>query len=365
VTRALLFDTLNMTPRHSGGVGAVASELLLAYIEVARERNIKFGFLDNWDGERAWCANFDQYRYFYDLPFEYDEVVYHLVSAFRCGFRNSRSDIDRFRGRKVIATHHDFIDLDYPWLFDLRELTLRKDAYRSFTRYDGVVVPSKIVADRLVTEFGTPRSKIGVIAHGNDQHLGLAVAEPEEAQGRFILFVGKLYPHKNWERLLAACAAARDDFLRAETKLLFITSDYTAKREILEQLHQSLNLAGIVDFQGFLPQQELAALFLTASGFVCPSLIEGFGMPVFEAEAFGLPLCVSDIPMFRELLAISDRPATLFDPRSVESMAKALREFLNAMGGERAPPFVRSWKTVALEYMDFMDDVLTSPGSDR
>jgi glycosyltransferase involved in cell wall biosynthesis len=348
-----LFDTLDATPLRSGGVGAVVAELLPAYIAVAAERDIKFGFVDNRDGERGWCANFSPYRYFYDLPCADNEVTFHMVSAFRCGFRNARVDLDRFRPRQVIATHHDFIDLDYPWLFEERELRLRKDAYRSFARYDGLVAPSRSVADRLLGEFGIPASKIAVIAHGNDQHLAADAGDQGADAARFILFVGKLWPHKNWERLLAACAAVGDDFLRAEAKLLFVSPDYAAKREVLEQARGALALSGIVEFRGYAAPADIALLFRTAGGLICPSLIEGFGMPVFEALAFGLPVCVSDIPTFRELLAMAGQEATFFDPLSVDSMAVAIRRFLTRIGGARAAPFVRGWRTVALEYLDF------------
>jgi glycosyltransferase involved in cell wall biosynthesis len=354
-----MFDTLGMTPCSSGGVGSMARYLLPAYICAAHERKMKFGFLDNWEGARNWCASFQEYSYFYDLPLHYDEVAFHLVSAFRCAFRNSRSDIDRFRCRKVIVTHHDFIDLDYPWLFGQRELRLRKDAYRSFARYDGIVAPSRGVADRLRADFGIPISKIAVIAHGNDQFLSHSVAtDSDVSNGRFILFVGKLYPHKNWERLLAACSAAREHLLRADTKLLFLTADYEAKRDVLEELNRSLELSGIVEFRGFASEDELAMLFRTASGFICPSLIEGFGMPLFEAQAFGVPLCVSDIPVFRDVLAISGRQAMLFDPRCVDSISQAISQFVTGKNEERPEPFIRSWKTVALEYSEFLEQVL-------
>ena len=356
----LIMETMNSTPVYSGGVGVYAEKLMQAYVELLPGFGAAFGVLDNWQGERNWSRRFPQFRYFYDLPAARgQDVVFHVVSAFRCAFRNSGEDIRRFRRCHLVVTHHDFIDQDYPWLFNDAELRVRRDAYRSFSRYEGFVVPSQGVADRLVGQYGIAADRIAVIPHGNCQHLEVKADTSKVPKGRYLLFISKLYPHKNWRRLLAACGAAADDFRREEIRLLFVSSDTEAQAGELRSLAEAHKLEDIVEFCGYVTNAQLAGLFGGCSGFIFPSLAEGFGMPVFEAQAMGIPVCLSDIPIFREVIGIARYPATWFDPYSVDSIAEALREFLPLTRDGKHPAFIRTWNTVAQEHLDFLYRIVT------
>jgi glycosyltransferase involved in cell wall biosynthesis len=351
-------DTMNSTPGASGGTGAYTERLIAAYRKIGAGAGLVFGFVDNWMGERHWCENFGPHRYFYDLPYAAEPVVYHAVQAFRCAFRNAHHDIERFRDRKIIVTHHDFIDLDFPTLFDEAEIRHRRGAYRSMPRYDGIITPSNEVADRLMRDFAIPAAKIAVIPHGNDQYHGHGPAGPPAQQAPYILFIGKLYEHKNWKRLLQAVGIARQDFASHGARLAFVSADYEAKRAELEQMRDNLQLRDIVEFHGYLPDRKLGDMFRAANGFVFPSVAEGFGMPLLEAMAFGLPLCIADTPVFREIVGRAAYPATLFDPLSAASIAAGLRQFLPVVASlERHAPYQRRWQDVAQEHLSFFDTI--------
>lgn len=357
----LVFETLNSVPSRSGGVGACAEFLLAGYAEIVRDERRGFGFLDTWQGERHWGRDFPAYRFLYDLPSQaHDEAIVHFVSAFRSGFRNSGRMLERCRKTHCFATHHDFIDLDFPSLFSAGELRIRRDAYRALRDYCGVVTPSRGVADRLVAEFEVPANRIRVIPHGNDRHSGLEPNLGRRYDFRYVLAVGKIYPHKNWGRLFAACAGAAKAFRDNGLRLVFLSSDLAQQAGRLNEIRAKLGLDDVLEFHGYASNREMEALFRHADGFVFPSLAEGFGIPLFEAQALGLPVCVSDLPVFRELLALADYSAETFDPLSVRDMASALDRFLNGIGAgaPRPAPFVRSWRQVASEHLEFFDAVV-------
>ena len=124
----------------------------------------------------------------------------------------------------------------------------------------------------------------------------------------FLLCVSTLHPHKNLERLIRAH--------HNDLPPLVITGlrGFAAKR--LEQL------AGPrVRFTGWIAREQLYDLFRTARGFIYPSTFEGFGMPVLEAMAAGVPVACSDIPPLRE---IANDTVIFFDPLDEEAMRQAM-----------------------------------------
>jgi len=351
----LVVETLNSIPLHSGGVGVYTEKLLEAYVEELPEQGGAFGLLDTWQGEAHWCRNFPRYRNFYGLPApETQDVILHIVSGFRSAFRNSAGQIGRFKSCRVVATHHDFIDLDYPWLFNEDELRIRRDAYNAFRSYEGFIVPWRGVADRLSGDYNIAGDRIATIPHGNSQHLEIDADFSVVPEGRYILYSGKLYPHKNWRRLLRACAAIADDFRNREVKLALVSADANSMASELREEIEGGGIQDIVEILPFVTNSQLAGLFAECSGYVFPSMAEGFGMPAFEVQAFGAPICLSDIPVFRDVMSIGDYPATWFDPFSLESMAEGMRRFLERIDEPRPTPFVRTWRTVAREHLDFI-----------
>ena len=112
-----------------------------------------------------------------------------------------------------------------------------------------------------------------------------------------------------------------------------------------------LGLNGRVKFLGYVPREDLPALFSGATGFVYPSLLEGFGLPVVEAMACGAPVITSDNSSMKE---IAQDAAVLVNPRNVREITDALvsladderlRRSLSRRGLARAAEF--SWEKTA------------------
>ena len=131
-----------------------------------------------------------------------------------------------------------------------------------------------------------------------------------------ILFVGALQRRKNIVRLVEAFEATAPGW-----KLVLAGSLGFGAEEILARIERSPRKADI-QTPGYVPDAALEELFQSASVFAFPSLDEGFGMPVLDAMASGVPVLTSNASALRE---VSGDAALLVDPSNVESVATGLR----------------------------------------
>lgn len=163
--------------------------------------------------------------------------------------------------------------------------------------------------------------KTSVVPHGVDVFYSEIANRRRLRPGRiepFLLTVSTLHPHKNLDRLIHAFAGFRET--HPDYRLVIAGLRGFAAPEI-EKLIRSLNLGHSVELTGWIPQTELYSLFERADAFVAPSFFEGFGLPLSEALAAGIPTACSDIPVFDFL---AGDVATRFDPRSVTAITEAL-----------------------------------------
>ena len=209
-----------------------------------------------------------------------------------------------------------------------------------------VVAPSRATAADLMRYYRLPKTKVRVARSGVDSiffELGKR-RRPEP----ILLSVCTLHPHKNLDALLRAFAWFR--LTHPEFRLIAcgLQGFYT---ERLFALRASLGLEDAVDFPGWIPREDLHELFTRAWAFFYPSLFEGFGLPVVEALAAGIPTVCSGIP---PLSTIAGTAAVKFDPRDPEALARAmasvvtdeaLRARLSEEGPRRAAEF--SWRETA------------------
>ena len=94
----------------------------------------------------------------------------------------------------------------------------------------------------------------------------------------------------------------------------------------LEALITSLGAGERIRLTGWIPREELDSLYAGARAFVYPSTYEGFGIPVLEAMAAGIPVACSDIPPLRE---VAGSAALFFDPLREDAIAQALETITN------------------------------------
>jgi glycosyltransferase involved in cell wall biosynthesis len=207
-----------------------------------------------------------------------------------------------------------------------------------------VIAVSESTRDDLIRVYHLSPSRISVVLHGVEPEfftLDRTHTEP------FVLCVSTLHPHKNLDRLIRAYARRRRDWR------LVIAGMRGFFAEALDTLIAELGVKESVKLTGWIPRDELLQLYSRAQAFVYPSTFEGFGMPVLEAMAAGIPVACSDIPPLRE---VAGGAALFVDPLSEDAIAGALdrivtdaqlRSNLTEAGPERARKF--SWERAARE----------------
>lgn len=138
--------------------------------------------------------------------------------------------------------------------------------------------------------------------------------------GRYLIYPANFWKHKNHEMLLTAFAMARAGGLAEEIKLV-CTGASGARQHWLMRAATQMGLETQVIFPGFLSSAELLTLLSSSAGLIFPSLYEGFGLPVIEAMAIGVPVACSNITSLPE---VAKDAAILFDPRIPTEIVKAM-----------------------------------------
>jgi glycosyltransferase involved in cell wall biosynthesis len=240
----------------------------------------------------------------------------------------------------TLLTIHDLSFVRHPDAFvpALRRY-LERVVPRSIKQADVVLADSAHTRSDLMTLFGTPSSKIEVITPGVDARFrpqpgSTAAAESPQASPPlterlrqrygiedlpYVLSVGTLQPRKNYVRLIRAFAETRS--CRgpdgSPTQLLIVGGHGWLYEDVLAEAdkHDRVRLLGFAD------DEDLPALYRGASLFAFPSLYEGFGLPVLEAMACGVPVVCSNTSSLPE---VAGDAALLVDPLDVEGLSAAL-----------------------------------------
>jgi glycosyltransferase involved in cell wall biosynthesis len=184
----------------------------------------------------------------------------------------------------------------------------------------------------VVRVYGIPESKITVIAEGVHARFKPARAEAVAAvrqkyslPAHTILYVGTIEPRKNLSLLLDAYALLRSrQAVGDETKLVMVGKKGWLYEPFFRHL-QEMGLEGEVIFPGYVPDDELPAIYGAADVFVYPSLFEGFGLPVLEAMACGVPVVCSNASSLPE---VAGEAALMVGPQDTAGLAAAIQRVL-------------------------------------
>lgn len=245
---------------------------------------------------------------------------------------------------RQVLTVHDASSLDHPEWFE-RKFALWYAALLPplIRKVRAVITVSHFSKERIVRLTGVKPERVNVIFNGVDRRL--RPADPQSVEQvrtdfglsrRYILFVGSLDPRKNLKTLLQAWQL--DAFDGADLAVVGASGHLFPKQQF-DAIPRGVRLLGWVE------DRVLPALYSGASGFVYPSLYEGFGLPPLEAMACGCPPAVSDIPVHREVCADA---AIYFDPLSPEDLADKLESMLRLDGASRAALVQRGMQRAAL-----------------
>jgi len=228
------------------------------------------------------------------------------------------------RKARLTATIHDMTCWLMPEMHPAANLRADRSFAEILKRADAVIAVSESTKRDAVRVLGLAPEKVESI------HSGVSRAffdVPAEAIGAvraryrlerpFVLFVGTIEPRKNVDTLLDAYAALAPS-LREEFDLVLAGPAGWARPETVGRLREERYL-------GYIQEPDLAPLTAAASLFVYPSLYEGFGFPVAQAMAAGVPVVTSNISSLPE---VAGDAALLVDPRSTAELRDALARLL-------------------------------------
>ncbi len=266
------------------------------------------------------------------------------------------------RGKKIV-TVCDLFFLDFPdKADDGARRHFHKRTAASLREADGIVTISEFTRKALIGRFGLREDKVKTtylgLSHVHKQELGTDAGQDGRRKfglpAEFMLFVGASEPRKNLPRLIDALAVIHERYMRLP--LVLVGRPGAGHAALLNRI-KARGLEPWVKMLGYLPEDDVRSLYRAASIFIYPSLCEGFGLPLLEAMACGLPVAASGVSALPE---VGGDAALYFQPEDPEDMAakiilllkdKGLRESLKAKGRERAKVF--TWEKTAEETLDF------------
>lgn len=233
---------------------------------------------------------------------------------------------------RLIISVHDLSHIRYPEYHPKERVKyLNRTLPQALKAADKIITGSEFSRQELLACFDVDPAKVVTVLDGVDPQFkpmtALDVKPTLDKYGvayqGYILSVCTIEPRKNLVRLLQAFSALPDR-LRKRYPLVLSGEKGWSNRKILEMAEPLLQ-AGELIFTGYLPQADLPFLYAGAKVFAYPSLYEGFGLPVLEAMASGVPIVTSNVSSLPEVSAGS---ALEVDPLSVDAITHALQQLL-------------------------------------
>ena len=196
---------------------------------------------------------------------------------------------------------------------------------------------------------------VAVVEHGVDEQFRQLQWEPDTVRP-YVFCSATTHPHKNFQRLLHAFSVFRQ---QAPKYRLEITGVHGFSTKTIKEQIAALGLKDCVRLNGWLPREEFYRLCRGSTASIYPTLFEGFGMPVLESLAGGIPTACSDIEPLR---TIAGSAVLRFNPHSVDAITSALRRicldaelrrYLHDAGPIQAAPY--SWTRTAAETLALLE----------
>lgn len=272
----------------------------------------------------------------------------------------------------TIAVVHDMAYKSYPETVRTKtKCFLESSMEKSCRRATRIITISEFSKSEIIRYMSIAEDKISVVPLGVDIqrfHTGYPKEVIEETKrkycifGKYILYLGTIEPRKNIQKLVQAYAVLKKE--REFVPPLILAG---GKGWLCDEIYASvkeLDLEDSVKFLGYVSDEDAPRLLCGADLFVFPSLYEGFGLPVLEAMACGVPVVTSNISSLPE---IAHEAAILVNPNDTSAIMQGmdkliqdenLRQKYIEAGLKRAQEY--TWKKTADRYIEICEEIARS-----
>lgn len=260
-----------------------------------------------------------------DIP-----CVFHELTSYET--HNLIGHICAHPNLRLCVTFLDLQDFFYPEFFPPEVISARRRNYAFYQQHAALFFSiSEFTKKTMVELLGIDPERIIVTPLAGDT---IAAPDPRseaeaeadaaaKAYGRYLIYPAKPWWHKNHATLISALGTVAATAREAGLRLLLTSGMSEPERAALMNHARSVGAEDLVEILGFCPNIRLRALLRNAEMMIFPSLFEGFGMPVLEAQAVGCPVACSDAASLPE---IANDAALMFDPREAASIARVIAD---------------------------------------
>ena len=282
------------------------------------------------------------------------ELLIHPIDKFF-----ATNSVPIFTRGEIIVTIHDLGFYKNPELYHPLERIYQKISHvLAIYKADKIVTISETTKKDIIKYFPKAKDKIRVIHLGLDRKYFKQVSEEAKKEVKdkydlpsdYILYLGRLESKKNVLNLIKAYQSLNTDW-----PLVLAGRPGNYGYEEIEKAAKGNNK---IIFLGYISNRHYPNLFSSASLFVFPTKFEGFGLPIIEAMACGVPVVCSDIPALKE---VGNDSVLFFNPDDIQDIAnkvdkvikdKDLRNKLIEKGFKRSEFF--SWSKCAKKTLDYI-----------
>ncbi|HYP06664.1 MAG TPA: glycosyltransferase family 1 protein [Bryobacteraceae bacterium] len=322
------------------GIGTYIRNLVKALAEVDRENRYML------------ATNDPQIPDFGQLPDNFETVLHHEPKrpqwdniAFPWFLKGlapdlvhlPRNDVPIFMQHRYVVTIHDMSSFLFGGRTGTREDIRLYRFRRGLLRAQRVIAVSSATRRDVEHLLGVRPERVRLVYSAPDPNflnrptdpdMGRRLLERFSIQHPYILYAGRIRPHKNIPRLVEAFAVVRSELenhpVYKDLRLLIIGDEISRNPEVRRAVAQT-HTEQVVRFLGFVPFDTLRQFYASASVFAFPSLYEGFGLPPLEAMATGIPVVTSAVSSLPEVVGDA---AMIVNPENVFDIARGLREVL-------------------------------------
>ena len=291
---------------------------------VMKTPEIDFELPKNWSVRALWAPRFWTYiRLSCELLLHPVDVLFvpsHVVPP--------------LHPRRTIVTIHGIEYEHYPRAYTWWErFSMRCAIKRSCVWASRIIAVSHATREDIIRIYRIKKEKIAVIHEGVADHPNTEVSNHKAPssivpQKPYILFVGRIEERKNIARIIEAFDILKEKYVMPHTIVLAGKQGHGYSR-IKDKISKIKNKDSVIE-TGYVSEERKRTLLRDASVFLFPTLAEGFGLPILEAQVSGIPVVASRIPSHEEI-AISpegDNTVVFVSPHSAPEIADAVYHVL-------------------------------------